>query len=152
METLVLAGGREVAAACIELGDLTECFDSEADLLAAHPDLLAGESGRGGDGDAGGGAANRAAASSCSSSVRLYNTSSFGGAVLFLTTRGTIHNLADYGFDNSTSSYRVGGCPAVFFSLANFGGAAYPGFTGVWAQYASMIAGWNNVVSSVYIY
>ena len=69
-----------------------------------------------------------------------------------LTTRGTIHNLADYGFDNATSSYRVGGCPAVFFSLANFGGAAYPGFTGAFAQYASMIAGWNNVVSSVYIY
>ena len=85
-EALSLVGDRETAAACIELAEVAECFDTEAELLAAHPDVLGGESGRGGDGD-GGDAANRAAASSCSSSVRLYTAGSFGGAVLYLTTR-----------------------------------------------------------------
>ena len=147
-DTLVLAEDWGTAAACIELGEVTECFDSEADLLAAHGDGLGGGSHR----SVGGGASAAAVVSSCSSSLRLYNAASYGGAILFLTTRGTIHNLADYGFDNATSSYRVGGCPAALFSLANLGGAVYPGYTGPWAQSPTMAAGWNNVVSSAYIY
>ena len=148
-DTLVLADDWGTAAACIELGEVTECFATEAELLAAHGDVLGGGSTRGGVGDA---ATVAAAASSCSSSLRLYNASSYGGAILFLTTRGTIHNLADYGFDNATSSYRVGGCPAALFSLADLAGAVYPGYTGPWAQSPVMVAGWNNVVSSAYIY
>ena len=88
----------------------------------------------------------------CASSLRLYNGHSYSGAILFLTTRGTIHNLVDYGFDNATSSYRVGGCSPRCFSLADLGGAVYPGYTGPWAQSPTMAAGWNNAVSSAYIY
>ncbi len=35
-ETLDLADDWGTASACIELGAVTECFDTEADLLAAH--------------------------------------------------------------------------------------------------------------------
>jgi hypothetical protein len=147
-DTLVLAEDWGTAAACIELGDVAECFDTEADLLAAHGDVLGSGSRR----SVGGGASAAAVASSCSSSLRLYNATSYGGAILFLTSRGTVHNLADYGFDNATSSYRVGGCPAALFSLAHLGGGVYPGYTGPWAQSPTMAAGWNNAVSSAYIY
>ena len=56
-DTLVLADDWGTAAACIELGDVTECFDTEADLLAAHEDVLGGGSRR-----SVGGGANAAAA------------------------------------------------------------------------------------------
>ena len=65
------------------------------------------------------GIGNAAAAASvlaCSSSLRLYNGTSYGGTILYLTHAGAIHNLSNYGFDNATSSYRVGGCAAGFYS------------------------------------
>ena len=60
-DTLTLAEDWGTAAACIELGDVTECFDTEADLLAAHKDVLGGGSRR----SVGGGANTAAVASSC---------------------------------------------------------------------------------------
>lgn len=92
-----------------------------------------------------------APASSCSSSLRLYDGTSYSGSVLNLYTRFTSINLSTYGFDNLTSSYRVGACAASFYSGASGSGTLYPGNTGANASSASMTAGWNNVVSSVYI-
>lgn len=88
----------------------------------------------------------------CLSSLRLYDGASFTGAVLFLSTRFLTLNLAVYGFDNRTSSYKVGGCDTDFYSAANLGGSLYPGSTSAGAQASTMLSGWSNAVSSVYIY
>jgi hypothetical protein len=91
-------------------------------------------------------------AAACSSSLRLYDGVTYTGAILHLTTQWTIHNLSSYGFDNRTSSYKVGACSSLFYSGASGGGSLYPtGNTQAFDQFASMLTGWNNVLSSVYI-
>ncbi|MGH9133682.1 MAG: hypothetical protein ACRDZZ_07080 [Ilumatobacteraceae bacterium] len=145
-ESLDLSEDWGTASACIELGDVTECYDTEAELLAAHPEALAESRSVSGRGFV------AASALVCSSSTRLYNGYSYTSGVLYLNTRGVIHNMSSFGFDNMTSSYRIGPCSVSMFSAANAGGSVYPGYTGAWAQYASMAWGWNDVVSSVYMY
>lgn len=86
----------------------------------------------------------------CSTSLRLYRGTSFGGGVLSLTQRFTGIALGPYGFDNDTSSYKVGACSSTFYD-GGVGSAAYPGATGAGAQSSSMVAGWNNRISTVYI-
>jgi hypothetical protein len=95
------------AAACIELGDHTECFRSEEQLFQTYPEYGA---------DAG--SAQSAApteafvsssreftvAATCSSSLRLYRLTGFTGGTLVLTTRGVVLNLSTYGFDNDTNA------------------------------------------------
>jgi hypothetical protein len=81
----------------------------------------------------------------------LYRSTSYGGAVLQLTTRYTYINLSGYGFDNDTSSYRVGACAAYFYDGTNGGGSVYPGSTGAGVSASSMVSGWDNRISSVYI-
>lgn len=71
--------------------------------------------------------------------------------MLNLSTRATPLNLSNYGFDNLTSSYKVGGCDTEFYSSANLGGSLYTGSTGAGSQEPLLLSGWNNVVSSVYI-
>lgn len=91
--------------------------------------------------------------SSCSSSLRLYDGTGYSGASLNLTSRGTWHNLSSYGFDQRTSSFKVGACAAKFTDYANGGGPAYPlSHTQAYDQSSSMLSGWDNDVSSVYIY
>jgi hypothetical protein len=87
----------------------------------------------------------------CSSSLRLYRAPSYGGSVLYLTNRGTYIDLSSYGFDNDTSSYRVGACDSNFYAGSNGGTPLYPGPTSANSSAASMLSGWDNVVSSVYI-
>jgi len=138
------------ATACIELGDHTECFRTEQQLLAAHP-----EYGAPGDTESTSAAASTdgdiTPMATCSSSLRLYRSTGFTGGTLVLTTRAVVLNLSTYGFDNDTSSYRVGACASTFWSGASGSGSVYPGATGAWASASSMLSGWNNVVSSVYI-
>ncbi|MDJ0770732.1 MAG: hypothetical protein QNJ12_18205 [Ilumatobacter sp.] len=131
------------AGACIELGDRIDCFRTERELLAAHP--AAGD-------PAGQRPAHSSRSSSCSSSLRLYRWNGYGGGTLYLTSRNIWLNLANYGFDNDTSSYKVGACSSVFRSGSSGSGSTYPGATWAWARSSTMISGWNNVVSSVYIY
>jgi hypothetical protein len=88
----------------------------------------------------------------CSSTLRLYEGVSYGGLVLVLNGRGVGYNMSTYGFDNVTSSYKVGACAAEFYAGANLSGSSYPGNTAAGAQAASMLVGWNNVVSSVIIF
>lgn len=128
----------EEATAC-EVGTSgTFCYRTERELLAAARRAAAMSS-------AG------ALAATCGSSLRLYDGISYSGNVLMLSLRWTTLNLSTFGFDNLTTSYKVGGCDAEFYSGAGLSGSAYPGNTSATAQAATMSTGWNNLVSSVYI-
>lgn len=140
--TLDLSESWGTARACAELGSVTECFDTEAELLAAHPELQLAAPNKGG--------LVTPLLADCSSSLRLYDGTSYAGQVLYLSTRGLVLNLSSYGFDNRTSSRRNGACAAVLWTGASGGGSSLsiPANT----QAASMPSGWNNVASSVYLY
>ena len=83
----------------------------------------------------------------CSTSLRLYDGTSFGGQVVSFTTTGSLVTLSSYGFDNKTSSYKVGACAATLYNGIQT--SPYPGNTGAGAQATSMLAGWDNTISSV---
>lgn len=138
-----LADGWGAAGACAELGDGVACFRTEPELLAAHPELVA---------DVAFGVDSAVAAAACSSSLRLYRSTGYGGSALYLTTRSVVQNLSSFGFDNDTSSFRVGACSAALYSGANLSGSQYPGSTGANVSASSMAGGWDNVVSSVIIF
>ena len=142
--TIDLSEGWGDAAACAEFGDVVDCYRTEDELLDVHPDLVS-------EAAMADGAGPQALASSCSTTLRLYRDTGFSGSVLHLSTLGVVHNLSSYGFDNDTSSYKVGACSASFYSGANAGGSVYPGSTSANSSASSMLSGWNNVVSSVYI-
>jgi hypothetical protein len=120
------------AAACTSDGARTDCFRTEAQM-----DRFLGRQAR--------------LTLDCSSSLRLYSNSGFGGSVLNLTARGSWLNLSNYGFDNVTSSYSVGACDSYLASGASGGGSWYPGPTTAGSSSGTMLAGWNDVISSVYI-
>lgn len=128
----------EQATACDVQPDLTICYRTEA---AMNIELAAART-----------ATPFTTLAACSTSLRLYDGTTYTGTVLNLSTRATVLNLSVYGFDNLTSSYKVGGCDSDFYSAVNLGGSLYPGSTGAGSQAPSMLSGWNNVVSSVYIY
>jgi hypothetical protein len=137
-----LRDGWGTAQACTTDGATTACYDSEAEMDRAAASWSTAAP------------ASSAAVSllaSCASSLRLYNGLSYGAPVLQLSTRGVAINLATYSFDNATTSYKVGACASVFYDGANGGGSVFPGNTGAGAQAASMVAGWNDRISSVYI-
>lgn len=130
-ETLSLADGWGEAHACHSDDAGTRCYRSEDEM-----DLAEGLD-----------AAPRAA---CGSSLKLYTGGSYGGDVLSLTQRLSLISLASYGFNNVTSSYKIGSCSAAFYDTTS-GGTQYPGTTtaGTWAS--SMASSWDNRVGSVYI-
>ena len=125
------------ARACTSDGITTQCFRTEAEMDRVTRNSTSA-----------GGVGTMAA---CSSYLRLYRSTSYGGAVLQLATLYTVINLSLYGFDNDTSSYRVGSCNAYFYDGANAGTPLYPGATGANSSAATMLTGWDNRVSSVYI-
>lgn len=85
------------AHACTIAPDGARCYRSEAEMDAAEALLVVD------------GVVPFAA---CSSKLRLYDETSWTGDVLELQTRLTLHDLSASGFDNRTSSYRVGACSA----------------------------------------
>ena len=89
------------------------------------------------------------ALSLCSTALRLYDGTSFSGSVLSITSRGALVSLSGLGFDNVTSSYKVGACGAHLYSGIQTG--LYPGNTAANAQATSMLSGWDNTISSVLI-
>ncbi len=145
-KSIDIATGWGDANACVELGATVECFRSERDLDRAHPELATAQSM-----SIEGSPTIASGLAPCSSSLRLYNGTSYSGSVLILTTRGTALNLSSFGFDNVTSSYKVGACSTSFYSAASLGGSLYSGPTGANSSAASMASGWDNVVSSVWI-
>lgn len=143
-EVIDLVDGWEDAKACLVWGSesVVECFRTEAELIERADQL---ESSR-----AAGGVAS--ASSSCSTSLKLYDGTSYTGSTLYLYTRTQWINLSNYGFANRTSSFKVGACSAYFADYPNGGGSWYPtSYTQAWDQFAAMISGWNNRVSSIYM-
>lgn len=133
------------AQACIatDTNEPARCFSSEQDLLAAI---------RSNESPTQSVVKEVAAASTCSSSLRLYDGNNYTGAVLYLSTRTTWINLSSYGFSNKTSSFRVGACPVYLADLSNGGGDWYSTSASTAGKVAAtMLSGWNNRVSSVYI-
>jgi len=141
--TIDLANGWGPARACATIDEHTECFRNEAAMdrwITSEGDAAAQQSEDG-----------VGALASCSSSLRLYDGTSYTGQILYLSTRSLWINLSGYGFDNLTSSYRIGACGAYLAENASGGGSWYPGNTSAGASASSMVTGWNNRVSSVYI-
>lgn len=135
--TINLQDGWGAARACTSDGTVTTCYRSEAALDRAT--AVAARS------------IEMTPLAACASSLRLYRSTSYGGSVLQLTARGTFINLSSFGFSNDTSSYRVGACSASFYDGSSGGAPIYPGSTSANASATSMVSGWDNRVSSVYI-
>jgi hypothetical protein len=145
-EIFDLTQGWGKASACVVWAsdELVECFSTEAELTARSSQD---------NGYRPSEAENPAGASStCSSALKLYDGTSYTGSALYLYARTTWLNLSTYGFANRTSSYKVGGCATYFADYPNGGGSWYPtSSTQAWDLASSMISGWNNRVSSVFI-
>ena len=155
---LDLAAGWQDAQACLvwpEMLDVVECFSSEMQLKARIVELggtlprqqttatIPATPGTGGSARSG---------SACSSFVRLYDGAFYTGTSLWLSTRSTWLNLSTFGFDQRTSSFKIGACSAYFADYTNGGGAWYPtGNTQAYDVAAWMASGWDNDVSSVFI-
>ena len=136
----------EEATACTTDGSTTVCFRTEAEmddyLGSGAASLLAGAARLIG---------GVVPLTACSASLKLYADLGYTGSVVNLSTRFTTLNLSGLGFDNITTSYKVGPCSSTFYEGANLSGSAYPGNTSAFAQAVSMLSGWDNRVSSVYI-
>ena len=144
----------EGAGACMvwpEAVDVPECFRTEAEmdkriaeLERQLPQVAANT--RESEGSATRGVTN------CSSSVRLHDGTSYTGAALYLRGRQVWYNLVDSGFNQKTSSFKIGACSAYFADLAGGTGDWYPtSQTQAYDVATSMATGWNNDVSSVWI-
>lgn len=92
------------------------------------------------------------AAAACSSWLYLYEHTYAGGRALQFRDRAAWQNLSAWGFSNRTSSFRTGACPVALNSLANGGGAYYPGTTSAYHYERRLVSGWDNRISSIYIY
>jgi hypothetical protein len=142
--TIDLRHGWQGAGAChVDARASTTCFETEAQM-----DAFIDANRR--PGNASG--LKSSARANCATNLRLYDGISYGGFVLDVAVRLTIVNLSGLGFDNATTSYRVGACSAVMWAGASGGGGAYPGNTSAGAQSPNMVAGWNNTISSVYLF
>ncbi len=128
-----LSEGWGSAHAClVSPGRSTECFRTRAEMLVHQNEL--------------------SPTLTCSSPLELYDLTYLGGSNLFVSLRGAWVNLADFGFDNRTSSFHVGACGIDMAALANGGGARYPRCLNPGCTENTMFTGWNNVVSSVYLH
>lgn len=130
----------EDAEACFSDDDGTRCYRSEDEMdnaeMTVSTEVVSDSTGT----------TDR----SCSAALRLYRGIAFTGGVLSLSTQHTTLNLASYGFNNDTSSYRIGPCAARFYYTTN-GSGLYPGNTGANVWSAAMTSGWDNRIGSVYI-
>ncbi len=88
---------------------------------------------------------------SCSSPLRLFENSNYGGRQLLFFDRGYWQNLTDYGFNDQLSSYIIGACSTYLAEHINGVGAFYPGPKWAWAGVSYLIAGWDNRISSLYM-
>jgi hypothetical protein len=131
--------------ACYVTPTAMDCYPTERDLYAAYPELKDDapqtEQAR---------TTSLAAAAACSTTLKLYTGTSYGGSVYVFNTRQQVINLPA-GIDNAASSYKIGACSASLYENANLGGAAYPGSTSAGAAATSMAAGWDNRISSIWI-
>ena len=141
------------ARACLiwRQGGVEECFRTPEEMDARAFQLSPERAGRP-DSTSGTATASYSASSySCSSSLRLYDYNYYGGRQLSFWDRGYWQNLWDYGFDDRTSSYAVGGCYVHLAEDPDGWGWWYPGPTYPWAGEPVMSWDWQNTISSIYI-
>ncbi|MEA2900442.1 MAG: hypothetical protein QOH36_329 [Actinomycetota bacterium] len=133
-----LAKNWEQAQACIVLrqAQIVECFrtldQAEARATEVMPQYAA-------------------AGYSCSSPLRLFEHSYYGGRQLLFFDRGYWQNLTDYGFNDQLSSYIVGACYTYLAEHTNGVGAFYPGPGSAWSGVPYLSSGWDNRISSLYM-
>jgi hypothetical protein len=96
-------------------------------------------------------AEERVSSINCSTPLRLYDGTYRTGASVSVYTRGLWVNLSVVDFNNKTSSYAVGACAVVLAAGTNGSGAHYPECLEAGCIENSMLSGWNNVISSVYL-
>lgn len=139
--TIDLRKGWGTATACVVAETGTSCFDSEeqmdAFIDASLPLVTSG--------------LKSSARAVCASSLRLYDLTSYGGSVVAFTQRFTIVNTSAVGFDNRTSSYKVGACSVLMWDGANGTGSVYTGPMGAGVSSATMNPFWDNRIGSIYI-
>jgi hypothetical protein len=148
------------AKACLvwRQGGVLKCFRTAQAMHALAAQLAPGRAAQDAGGQAGGGPASTGtgavtafSAYSCSSSLRLFDYGGYGGRELDFWDRGFWQNLGDYGFENATSSYIVGGCYSHLADYRDGAGWWYPGATSPYYGEAYMSWGWNDRVSSIYL-
>jgi hypothetical protein len=135
-----LAHGWGAAQACVVYGGgaTVECFRDRAGLLARENQLQTQTA-----------MAPATATATCSSPLRLYADSNYGGRELDFYDRGYWQNLGTWSFDNQLSSYKVGACSVYLADGTNGGGTWYPGNTNAGHLEPSMLSGWNDRISSI---
>jgi hypothetical protein len=127
------------ARACLVLTAMVQCFRTIEELNAAEESLAGGDSGI------------ISPAATCSTALRLYDGTYQTGSVLSIAVRGQWINLGTYGFDNRTSSYRVGACAVELASGTNGSGSRYSRCLSAYCEEDVMASGWDNVLSSAYL-
>ena len=96
--------------ACMIDSTGTTCYRSEAEMDQAEAAAQSANNATG-------------LAADCSTSVRLYRQTSYGGQVLGIRRRGAFLSLGS--FNNDTSSYKIGACSARFYD-GGAGSTSYP--------------------------
>jgi hypothetical protein len=136
-----LSQGWSEAQACFvdQSRGVIECFRDRADLQIRETQIETQTN------------APATITATCSSPLRLFADASYGGRELDFYDRGYWQNLSTWGFDNQLSSYKVGACGVYLADSANGGGSWYPGSTSAGHSEPSMVSGWNDRVSSIYI-
>jgi hypothetical protein len=145
-QTIDLSVSWEGAQACAFVEGDANCFDSEEEMNAFYGWGDEGVGSKAGQAEGG-----VSLLSNCSSPVRLYASTFYNGATIALYAQGSYLNLSAYGFDNVTSSYKVGACWSAFYDGSGGAPPTYPGSTLAGSSATSMVAGWDNRISSVYI-
>jgi hypothetical protein len=137
-----LSHGWGDAKACVvhDGGNTVECFRDRASLLVREDQLQSRTA-----------AAPTTATTTCSTPLRLFADSNYGGRELDFYDRGYWQNLSTWSFDNQLSSYKVGGCAVYLADGANGGGSWYPGNATAGHWEPAMVSGWNDRISSIYI-
>ncbi|MDE0607367.1 MAG: hypothetical protein OXH78_09460 [Acidimicrobiaceae bacterium] len=126
--------------------DVPECFATEAELAQRVASIEAEQAAGFQHG------ASAASGANCSGYLKLYDGTSYTGSALWLRGRLQWFNLASFNFDQKTSSFKIGPCSAYFADLASGGGSWYPtSDTEAYDVASTMLSGWDNDVSSVYI-
>jgi hypothetical protein len=125
---------------CLIRNGITECFTNRASLLDREAEIALQE-----------GVTPALPTASCSTPLRLYADAGYGGRELDFYDRGYWQNLSTWSFDKQLSSYKVGACSVYLADGAGGGGSLYPGNTSAGHNEPSMLSGWNDRVSSIYI-
>lgn len=140
-----LAEGWGEAEACA-LWDVdrgAECFRTESEMVDFLRQLEMSHGTKAGSSET---------TATCASSLKLYDGYSHTGTTFYVYTTNAWINLVDYGWENRTSSYRIGACDSYFADYSDGGGDWYPtSLTEAWDTASSMTSGWNNRISSVYM-